>query len=462
MAFWEKKKIILAFLNNSSLRFAGYEAGSRGIQRITLEELAFSDSVVKDSGILDAEEFAKTVAEFLNTKSKWKKWPTLLVIPEEKTFVKAFELELGDLERKSEFRSAFINEIPFIESDLIVQEHLSGKILELSAVYREFSEKLQKPFLESKAKIAGMLSIPQAIALSLSPKEKTFLLAFYDNDLALIFSQNARVLFSETERVVERKIQGALDAFSHFVTHLKVEDVRSVSLIVGEDEGEEELKQELEARGYAVGEIQKIHILDFIAEYYWKNRDKSKEWDMLFVPASGWKKIMRTHKTLVVAFLAVLLIAGSAIGVWLLREQLGLSGIFTRMLQPEVIPEEILVSEPMPVPEATTTPETTHEEALIVEAKKSDYPVRVFNGTRVAGEAGRLQTILQGAGFTVLSVGNNEDQNQTLTTIFVGSNAPDVIISEIQSLLEKTYQSVVVSASPVSVEDIHIVIGRKK
>lgn len=474
MPIFGKEKIILAFLNNSSLRFAEYVLSSRGVQRIALEEVFFPESVIKDSGILDAEEFAKSAVDFLQTKPKWKKYPVLLVIPEEKIFVKAFDLELGDLERKDEFRNKFIGEIPFIEDDLIIREHLSGKIFELSGIHKDFAEKFKKPFLGNGMAIAGLISVPQAIALDLNPKEKTLLLAFYDNDLAFVLSQNARVLFSETERVSDKKVRGVLAAFDHFVAHVRADEVRSVSLILGEDEREEELKTELEARGYAVGEIQKIHILDFIANYYWKNQEHAKDWDMFFAPVAGWRQMARAYRSWLIVSLGALLLLGLGAGGWVFREQLGLSKFVTTMLQstgiampsaPEAAPEiapEVPVSEPMPPLEATTTVEVPVAEQPPIEAKKSDYSIRVFNGTFVAGEAGRLRTILQANGFTVISTGNNEDQNQAFTTIFVGSNIPEQITSELRSILEKTYQTVIVSSSPVAVEDIHIVIGKKK
>jgi hypothetical protein len=69
---------------------------------------------------------------------------------------------------------------------------------------------------------------------------------------------------------------------------------------------------------------------------------------------------------------------------------------------------------------------------------------------------------LQGAGFTVSEIGNHEDQAQTLTTLFVGSNVPESLVVELKSLFETSYSQVVISPSPVVGEDIHIVIGTKK
>jgi hypothetical protein len=462
MLNWRTSKIVLVFLNNSSLRVAEYTCTRQGAIQTNLEELFFPESVVKDSGILNSEEFAKSVSDFLAAKPKWKKLETLLVIPEEKVFLKSFELELGDLERKNEFRDIFISEIPFLKDDLIVQEHLAGKILELSAVHKEFAKNFQRPFIENGIRIKGMISIPQAMALDLQPKEKTFLLAFYDNDVALILAQNARVIFSETERISDQKVQAVVDVFENFVTHLKSEGIKSISLILGEEAIEEELRASLEQRGYKVNEIRKIKILDFIGEYYRQNKDKSKEWDLLFLQPLGVRPMLKKMRNYFVGVGIVIFLVALGVAVWRLyplyqpvEEIKGVEEL--PIVTPTTMPEVALPTE------ATTTLETpTPATAPKIEVKKADYPIKIFNGTFVAGEAGRLRTVLQNNGFTVISTGNNENQNQTLTTIFIGSNTPEQITSELRLLLEKTYQSVVVSASPVVVGDIHIVIGRKK
>jgi hypothetical protein len=455
-----KEKFLIAFLNDSSLKFASYELSSKGMRRMESEQMEFSDIIVRDSTIADAGGFTKQVSEFLAGKSEWAKFPIILAIPEEKIFIKGFELELGDLERKEEIRRGYLNEVPFLEEELMVRERLVGRVMELSAVHKKFIEDLQKPFSDGGFEIGGIISVPQALALELRPKEKHLLLAFYDNDLAFVLAENASVLFSETERMKKSDLKEALRGFNHFIQHLKIEDLKTISLIVGEDEVEGEIKTELEKKGYEVREIRKINILDFLADYYSRNADDEKDWNLLFKKSKGMMRLTKKGRSFLVYFASILILAGIVSGGWLFYERNPyLKTLFERRQDPEsqmVIPEEPVI------PETEIIPEEDPEELPPPVINKEEFSISIFNGTAIAGEAGRLRTVLQGAGFTVSEIGNHEDQAQTLTTLFVGSNVPESLVVELKSLLETSYSQVVISPSPVVGEDIHIVIGTKK
>lgn len=450
-----KEKFLIAFLNDSSLKFSAYESGAEGVRRVEAERIEFSDIIVRDSTIVDAGGFVKQVSEFLASRPDWMKLKVILAIPEEKIFIKGFELELGDLERKEEIKSGFLNEIPFLEGELLVRERLVGRVMELSAIHRKFADDFQKPFLGSGLEIAGMISVPQAIALEFRPKEKHLLLAFYDNDFALALAENASVLFSETERMKKAGLKEALAGFRNFVQQLKVEDLKTISLIVGENDVEEEIRAELEKKGYEVREVRKINILDFLADYYSRNADNKKEWDLLFKKDKPMARLLKRGRHLILYFALLLILAGMIAGGWAFYQRNPYLKMFFGRLP------ETDVSEP-PETVAMPEPEPEMEEQPAPAVSKDQFSISIFNGTTVAGEAGRLRTALQGVGFTVSEIGNHEDQAQTLTTIFAGSNVPENLISELRSILETTYSQVVVSPSPVVGEDIHIVIGRKK
>lgn len=451
-----KEKFIIAFLNDASIKFASYEFSSKGMRRAESEQIEFSDIIVRDSTIVDAGGFTKQVSEFLAGRPDWLKLKVILAIPEEKIFIKGFELELGDLERKSEIKSGFLNEIPFLEGELLVRERLVGRVMELSAIHRKFADDFQKPFLDADFEISGIISVSQAIALEFRPKEKHLLLAFYDNDFALVLAENASVLFSETERMKKADLKEAMAGFKHFVQHLKVEDLKTISLIVGESEVEEEIREELEKKGYEVKEVRKVNILDFLAEYYSRNSDNEKDWNLLFKKDKGMMRLVKKGRPFLVYFSLILIFAGIVAGGWLFYERNPyLKTFFERRQDPEsqiVVPEEPVIPETEIIPEELPPPIISKEE----------FPISIFNGTAIAGEAGRLRTALQGAGFTVSEIGNHEDQSQTLTTLFVGPNIPESLISELISILETIYSQVVVSPSPVIDEDIHIIIGQRK
>lgn len=410
------------------------------------ETLAFKPPVIKDSTILDMPIFQSEIADFFAQKKKLANLPVLLILPEEKVFIKGFELDLGDLERKEFFRNEFINEIPFESSDLIIHERLVGRVLEFSALHRLFIEDFKSPFLNQKMPVLGAISVPQIMAMDLHPKEKSFLLAFYDNDFILALAENSSIIFSETHELKGGDIMEAMRAFDHFVQHLKAADIKSVSIILGEDKIEEALKAELERREYVIKEIKKINVLDMIADYYNSHKNELNEWNLIRVKESPAMNFWRRYKNPFLAMLILLFIGAAGWGVFG-KLQPSAGGLDT-------IPAETITEESQLPP--------AEEVSAVVPAKKSDFPVQILNGTKLAGEAGNLRTVLIERGFIVSKIGNNKDQDQVVTTIFTGSDVPDEIVGDLRLILENRYQEILVSSSPVMTKDIQVVIGRKK
>ncbi len=452
-----KKKLLLAFLNNSDLRLAAYSISGEAVSRTDYESLTFKSSVVKDSTILDIQAFQSEIAAFFSQKKQLGEMSVLLIIPEEKVFLKGFEMDFGDLEKKESLKKDFISEIPFEESDLIFHERQVGRVLEFSAVHRRFAEDFQLPFLNQKMDILGMVTVPQLMALALKPKEKSFLFAFYDNDFALALAENSSIIFSETRQMKDGNLKEAMRAFDHFVQHLQAVDIRSVSIILGEDSIEDALKLELEQREYVIKEIHKVNVLDMIAGYFNAHKNESVDWNLIRTEGKSMGDFFgRYRKAIMNGFLILLtLLFVGGVGWWAYS-------ILGSAVPPAPISEVTAEPEVPAVNQEVENPTPVAEEPVPVPPKKSDFLIQIFNGTKLTGEAGRLKTILTERGFSVVGTGNNEDQAQVLTTIFVNSNVPDQIISDLRSVLEARYSDVLVSPSPVVSKDIHIVIGKRK
>lgn len=459
MAFFRSQKIVLAFLNNAELRLSVYQQAGGKMNRLSQEILDFAGAIVKDSSILDASAFSLQISEFFKTRPEIKKSKVLLVVPEEKIFLKGFELGLGDLEQKDKLRLDFLEGIPFSEDDLIIRGRQVGKVMEFSAIHKAFAADFQKPFIDLKMNIAGLISVPQAIALNLRPKDRSFLLAFYDNDFALALAENSCIIFSETHSMLKKTLKDALGAFDHFVQHLRAAGIKSVSVILGEDEIEDALKIELERRDYEIKEIKKMSILDMIADYYQSHEKEDRDWNMLYKEDGRTRAFFKKYKFILYIFLLISVLTVIGLGIWAFFPKF--SEIFNLVETPKEIVSnnaaEIVI--PAPVVEAPAVAQETPKPA---EAKKSDFPIKILNGTKVAGEAGKLKSLLESKGFEITGTGNNEDQNQIVTTIFINTDMPEPIISELRLLLEARYQNILVSPSPVSDGVIHIVIGKKK
>ena len=123
------------------------------------------------------------------------------------------------------------------------------------------------------------------------------------------------------------------------------------------------------------------------------------------------------------------------------------------------IPSRILQDEPLKeVPVLESSAKETPKPIV----KKEDYPISIFNGTMVAGEAGRLKISLVREGYLVLKVGDYEDKQQIVTTIFVNADVPEEIISNLRTILQNSYQEVLISPSSIKNGAVDIVIGKKK
>lgn len=468
MSIFGGKKFLLAFLNNSELRLASFDASSSPVSRKTYDTLPFKQSVIKDSVILDPQSFQSEVSAFFSQKKEISSLPVLLVIPEEKIFLKGYELGFGDLEKKDSFRKEFIEEIPFEESELIVHERMVGRVIEYSAIHKRFADDFQAPFLNQKMPILGMVTVPQVMALDLNPSEKSFLLAFYDNDFVLALAENTSILFSETRPMKDGDVNEAMRSFDHFVQHAQAIDVKSISIILGEEAVEDALKLELEQREYLIKEIKKISILDMIADYFSSHKEASADWNLIRVDKESLfgsfkfpgmpedsKKLMQNILMIVVALLFM-----GGVGLWTYRMLVPAAS--TPIPTADEISDEPVSTEPVNSESQIPIIEDEVDSEPISVAEKSDFNIQIFNGTTLAGEAGRLKTVLVDRGFTVSTTGNNEDQTQVVTTIFASSNVPELIMTDLRTVLESRYAEVLVSPSPVMGKDIHIIIGRKK
>lgn len=445
MPLFGSKKILLAFLNNASLKFFQYELKSEGPTRTDAAEITFPEEVVKDSGIINLEAFNQQVSDFFKSKNEWKKAKTVLVIPEEKIFLKGFELGIKDLGKKQDLRKDFISEIPFLEEELVIKEKASGRILEFAAIEKKYIEDFKNSLANVSLEIIGAISLPNALISDL-PSERSLLATFYDNDFVLVLSQNSRVIFSETERLVKTEIKKQVaSVLDGFLKHPYFKDVKAATLLLDPKVPESFLKQKLEKSGLAVALSKEKAVFDLAAEYYFKNQKDKLSWDLL----SAEKKNSKKYLAYTGIILFILALAGAGLFWWYRKAP--------PVEEPASLPTAPIAATSAPsVPEATTTSEA------VKPILKENFPIKISNGTRVVGEAARLRTILQGEGFVVNSTGNYEDQNQILTTIFTKSDTPEVIYSELKSILEIYYQQVAVSSSLVPSEVIHIVIGRKK
>lgn len=446
-----KKKFLIALLNNAELRIVLYEESSGKAKRISSDTIEFPSEVVKDSAIISFSLFYERLAEFLKTKSELEGIRLILAIPEEKMYIKGLELDLGDWERKNELVKNFEKGIPFKEDDLILRERLIGRVLELSAVSRQFIEDFKRPFADFHMDVIGVISIPQAAAIVFKPKERSFLLASCDNDFVMMLAENSSIISSGTKRMSRIKGSDAVKAFERFVKFTVAEHIKGVSIIMSDDSSAADLKTELENSHYQIKEMKNTDILDLIASYYSLHKSEEKDWNMLYAESVTSHNRTASKNLKIVSALFVLLISLSVL-IWF-------SVKFIRQkYEPYPLVSDSAIIEN---PAIGATP-TLAQSGIQSPIKKENFPVKIFNGTAISGEAGRLKAILMGRGFSVSEIGNMANQNQAVTKLQFSPDIPDNVISEIRDLLDSRYQNVLQSNLSSVERGITIIVGRKK
>jgi hypothetical protein len=117
---------------------------------------------------------------------------------------------------------------------------------------------------------------------------------------------------------------------------------------------------------------------------------------------------------------------------------------------------------PSPEPTASTSsPTPSASPAATLDLTK--YSVAILNGSGIAGEAGKVKTLITDAGFKAGSTGNAATYDYTKTIIKAKSTVEKAFIAKLSEALAKSYvvgDSQTLSAS--STVDVQVIVGTSK
>lgn len=118
--------------------------------------------------------------------------------------------------------------------------------------------------------------------------------------------------------------------------------------------------------------------------------------------------------------------------------------------------EQTTAPEPTGEPQESTPEPTPTPEPVDV----SEFSVSVLNGSGRAGEAGKVETLLEDAGFTIGNTGNASRFNFTDTVIQATENVPKTVVTQLEEALSESYAVEVGDVLPEdSAYDIVITVG---
>lgn len=162
------------------------------------------------------------------------------------------------------------------------------------------------------------------------------------------------------------------------------------------------------------------------------------------------------NKKMLIGLLGMVIVTVLGAGGILYYDKLPLPFIKT---ESKLIRAGVSVSPP-PVASSSATPEDSSPSASLT---KEELKVSVLNGTNIAGQAGKIKSLLAEAGFTNIETGNAEGASAAKTVVIFSADVAIDDRSEIISLLGENFEEVSTQEdSNLSEVDILITTGKPK
>lgn len=124
------------------------------------------------------------------------------------------------------------------------------------------------------------------------------------------------------------------------------------------------------------------------------------------------------------------------------------------------VSEEGVAASPTPTQTIQPAEETPAPSA---KADLSKYSIAIQNGSGIAGEAGKVQKLLEDADFKVSGTGNADSYDYEQTIIKAKSTVDEAYLAELEKALSETYEvGKKVTLSSNSKDDVIVVVGSSK
>jgi len=115
---------------------------------------------------------------------------------------------------------------------------------------------------------------------------------------------------------------------------------------------------------------------------------------------------------------------------------------------------------------ATPTPQSTTESSPTPQSEEnldlSKYSVQILNGSGIAGEAGRVEKLLNTSGFTNTKTGNAQSYDFQETEVAIKKGDPDILFNNVEKALASYKITKIDALNESSSYDIVITVGKSK
>ena len=129
---------------------------------------------------------------------------------------------------------------------------------------------------------------------------------------------------------------------------------------------------------------------------------------------------------------------------------------------PETTPTPAELSIPTEIPENTASPSASTKASPDAKNNFSKYSVQILNGSGISGEASKVDSLLEKAGFTKTTTGNAKSYDYEETEVSIKSSLPDTVYEAISSALSTYELKKVDPPTSGSSHDVVITVGKSK
>ena len=120
------------------------------------------------------------------------------------------------------------------------------------------------------------------------------------------------------------------------------------------------------------------------------------------------------------------------------------------------------INSPTPTPVSGVTVASPTPTSPAKQTDLTKYSISVLNGSGIKGEAGKVQTLIEAAGFTVLSTGNAATYDYTKTQITLKTGIDPDFVSILVATLKKSYQLEDPKTVSSQTNDVTVTVGSLK
>lgn len=366
-------------------------------------QITFAPEVVRDGFIADSEKFSSQVKiAFAQKAALHEASEVVMFISPDKAFTKTMPA--------SESLDSFVHGLPYFKEELVINSEGKDPITYI-AFEKKLVEDLQRPFLDAGKKILAVKSAANILIRKFAQVGKYLLLIPLEKEIIAVIGQDGNV--SDLTVIKNEVFAARLPEFksAHEITTNSV---------------------------YTLGVFPSS--LSANLNLHLVSLSPTDVYDLIVNSSSDTKSLTFPKINQKYLFLAGAIIVGVILMTFIIKN---FPQSQKKIVSPIVVPTPVA-----PAPEA----------------KPSDFPVAIYNGTLVTGEAVRLADVLKAQGFPITETKNATTAGFVATRILSVKTVPEKIIANLKTTLLETYESV--NLEPVATfsgtTKLEIIIGKKK